>query len=243
MLMSSFVAANGRPRLCQAPAFRLVLTAILLTNLAAAWAETRELTPAERALVDRYSRIVGGVLDQFRSDDWVEKIDYTMDDPTTPVKPESPLQVGLLERTYNVRPASQRWTTLIEPYMKIVTGGNAAPQDMAKAGKTMQSLMHVHVSATFNVRLSALDLGHDTELKIAGVTRALRDLHPTEYDEPGVVLLFSGDDTRRWVKADGGLRFNFANRRERSSSRTSRFGSAAQRTASMSWYAPSTGVR
>ncbi len=209
--MSGFIRRTDRHRTWRSLPFRLVVTALLLTNLAAAWAETRDLTPAERALVDRYSHVVGNVLDQFRSDDWVEKIDYTLDEPTTAVKPESPLQVGLLERTYNARPGSQRWNALIEPYAKIATGGNASPQAMVQAGKIMQQLMHVHVSATLNVRFSALDLEHDTELKIAGVTRALRDPHPTEYAEPGVVLLFSGGSAGRWAKADGGLRFDFAN--------------------------------
>jgi len=211
MLMSGFMRRSDRMHKWRSLPLQLVATAVFLTNLTAASAETRDLTPAEHALVDRYSRVVGGVLDQFRSDDWVEKIDYTMDAPTTPVKPEGPLQVGLLERTYNARPGSQRWNAVIEPYAKIVMGGNASPQAMAQAGKMMQQLMHVHVSATFNVRFSALDLEHDTELKIAGVTRALRDAHPTEYAEPGVVLLFSGGSAGRWAKADGGLRFDFAN--------------------------------
>ncbi len=211
MFMSSLIRGSGRQRPWRSLPFRLVVTAALLTSMAAAWAETRDLTPAERALVDRYSRVVNSVLDQFRSDDWVEKIDYTLDEPTTAVKPEGPLQAGLLERTYNARPGSQRWNALLEPYAKIVTGGNASPQAIAQAGKMMQSLMHVHVSATFNVRFSALDLEHDTELKIAGVTRALRDPHPTEYAEPGVVLLFSGGSAGQWVKADGGLGFVFAN--------------------------------
>ncbi len=209
--MRSFIRRAARPRPWRSLPFRFVVTAMLLTNLAAARAETRDLTPAERALVDRYSRVVGSVLDQFRSDDWVEKIDYTLDEPSTAVKPDTPLQVGLLERTYNARPGSQRWNALIEPNAKIVTGGNASPQAMAQAGKKMQSLMHVHVSATFNVRFSALDFEHDTELKIAGVTRAFTDPHPTGYAEPGVVLLFSGGSAGRWAKADGGLRFDFAN--------------------------------
>ncbi len=209
--MSSSIRGSDWQRPWRSLPFRLVVTAVLLTNLPAAWAQTRDLTPAERALVDRYSRVVGSLLDQFRSDDWVEKIDYTLDDPTTAVKPETPLQAGLLEHTYNARPGSQRWNALIQPYAKIVTGGTASPQAMAQAGKMMQPLMHVHVSATFNVRFSALDFEHDTELKIAGVTRALSDPHPTAYAEPGVVLLFSGGSAGRWVKADGGLRFDFAN--------------------------------
>jgi len=209
--MSAVTLERDRGSRWRSLPFRAVVTAVLLASVATASAETRDLTPAERALVDRFSSVVGGLLDLFRSDDWVEKIDYTLEDPSTAVKPQTPLQVGALERTYNARPGSRRWNALLAPHAQVVTGGEAAPQAMAQAGRAMQPLMHVHVSATFNTRFSALDLEHDPELKIEGVTRALRDPRPTRYAEPGVVLLFSDAAAGRWVRADGGLRFDFAN--------------------------------
>jgi len=204
-----FMSRNRVEKRCESLLFRAVVMAILVTSMAVARAETRDLTPAEQVLVDRFVYVVGGVLDQFRSDDWVENINQTLDQPTTSVKPANPLQAGLLERTYNARPGSQRWNRLIEPYADVVEGGNASPQAMAHAGDAMRPLMHVHVSATFNVPFSALGMENGSELKIPGVTRAFRDAHPTKYDEPGLVLLFSSEPGGRWVKAEGGLRFRF----------------------------------
>lgn len=211
MFMSCLGSPRDRRRPWRSLPFAAVVTIAVLMPLAAARAQTRDLTSAERALVDRYGHVVGSVLDQFRNDDWLQKIDLTMDDPTTPVTPASPLQVGVIERTYNARPGSARWNAMIAPYATIVTGGQASPQAMAQAGKAMQPLLHVHVSATFNTRFSALDLKNGSELKVAGATLAFRDAHPTQYAESGVVLLFSGTETARWVRADGGLRFSFAN--------------------------------
>ncbi len=209
--MSQHVPAGRARERFRWPAFLVATVEILLVGHSVAGAQTRDPTPAEQALVDRFSNVVGGVLDQFGSDDWTEKVTQTMEGASVAVKPDRPLQAGLLERSYEARRDSARWNTLIRPYADIVTGGKASPQDMAKAGKQMNSLMHVHVSATFNDRFSALNLAKDAEIKVAGAARVFLDAHPTRYDEPGVVLLFSGAGPGRWVNADGGLRFEFAN--------------------------------
>ena len=59
------------------------------------------------------------LLDQFRSPDWDEKIDATIDHPTVSTFGDRPMDIDqLLQRTYEVRKDSKRYKTLVEPRLK-----------------------------------------------------------------------------------------------------------------------------
>jgi len=186
---------------------------MLCTLPAAAGSEAgnRALTPAERTVVDRFARIVGAVLDDFRSDDWNESIEYTLDDATTPVKPETPLQAGLLQRSYHARPGSARWNALIAPNVKALLDAS----DVGAAGKARHSirgLLDVHVSATFNTAFSEIDPAPpgNPDLRIAGTAAGFRVEHPSAYEESGVVLLFGDWKSALWDAENSGYRYKFS---------------------------------
>ena len=197
---------------------RILVSAILFfVCLGAAQADpnNRAVTSAERALVDRFDRMLGAVLDQFRTDDWDETVNEGIESPSAPVKPLAPLQINeFLERTYDVRQGSARWNSLIEPKNRAM-GAAASPEAMARIGQQMQALMHVHVDAEFNVNAASIDppLPGNPDLHLPGVAASYRVAHPNAYNESGVILLFGRWRTAQWDAGNGAYRFTFVHPR------------------------------
>src|SRR6478672_8787844 len=76
-------------------------------------------TPAEQKALTKYTDTMNKLLDQFRSPDWDEKIDATIDHPTVDTFGDRPMDIDqLLKRTYEVRKDSKRYKTLIEPRLQ-----------------------------------------------------------------------------------------------------------------------------
>ena len=211
-----------RPPQPQAPsdtpiARRSLVLGALLAPLARARAQSqRDLTPAEQELVDRAAAVMGGVLDQFRSDDWVEKIEFSYDSASAPAEPRAPLQVGLLRRSYHVRQGSARWNQRIAPLMPSMPADGemtpAAMQAMVRARDKFKPLTDLWVEATFNESVSsriAPPPPGNADLHLAGVDRAWRIADADGKPGRGAVLLFGDWGRARWEADHGAWRYAF----------------------------------
>jgi hypothetical protein len=195
----------------------LVLAALLAPFGQARAQSQRDLTPAEQALVDRAATVLGKVLDKFRSDDWVEKIEYSYDGASTPVEPRAPLQVGLLRRSYHVRQGSARWNERIAPSMPPMPADGqmtpAAMQAMVRARDKFRPLMDLWVEASFNEvvtsRIAPSPPGNP-DLHLAGVARSYRTADANGKPDRGAVLLFGDWGRARWEAEQGAWRYAFA---------------------------------
>ena len=212
-----------RPPQPQAPsdtpiARRSLVLGALLAPLARARAQSqRDLTPAEQELVDRAAAVMGGVLDQFRSDDWVEKIEFSYDGASAPTEPRAPLQVGLLRRSYHVRQGSARWNQRIAPLMPPMPADGemtpAAMQMMVRNRDKFRPLMDLWVEASFNESVSthvAPPLPGNPDLHLPGVARAYRTADGDGKPGRGAVLLFGDWSRARWEADNGAWRYAFA---------------------------------
>jgi hypothetical protein len=207
-------AARGALPIARRP---LVLGALLAPLVRVQAQSQRDLTPAEQALVDRAAAVLGGVLDQFRSDDWVEKIEFGYDSASAPAEPRAPLQVGLLRRSYHVRQGSARWNQRIAPLMPPMPADGemtpAAMQAMLRARDKFRPLMDLWVEASFNESVSsriAPPPPANPELHLAGVARAYRTADADGRPGRGAVLLFGDWGRARWEAEPGAWRYAFA---------------------------------
>src|SRR6185437_8917144 len=76
-------------------------------------------TPAEQKAITKYAKVMNRVLDQFRSPEWDEKIDSTIDHPTVSTFGDRPMDIDqLLQRTYELRKSSRRYKTLVLPRLQ-----------------------------------------------------------------------------------------------------------------------------
>jgi hypothetical protein len=208
------------PDLVAAPIARrpLVIAALLAPFARAVAQSQRDLTPPEQALVDRAAVVLGKALDQFRSDDWVEKIEYGYDGASAPVEPRAPLQVGLLRRSYHVRQGSARWNQRIAPLMPPLPADGemtpAAMQAMVRARDKFRPLMDLWVEASFNESVSARIAPPppaNADLHLPGVARAWRTVDSDGKPDRGAVLLFGDWAHARWEAEHGAWRFAFRN--------------------------------
>ena len=76
-------------------------------------------TAVEQKAFTKYVDVMNKVLDQFRSPEWEEKIDATIDHPTVSTFGDRPMDIDqLLQRTYELRKDSKRYKTLVEPRLQ-----------------------------------------------------------------------------------------------------------------------------
>jgi hypothetical protein len=210
---------QSHPQACgeSSIARRSLVLATLLAPIARARAQSqRDLTPSEQALVDRAAAVLGDILDKFRSDDWVEKIEYSYDGASAPVEPRAPLQVGLLRRSYHVRQGSARWNQRIAPLMPPMPADGqmtpAAMQAMVRARDKFRPLMDLWVEASFNETVSsriAPPPPGNSDLHLAGVARAYRTADADGKPDRGAVLLFGDWGRARWEAEHGAWRYAF----------------------------------
>ena len=226
--------------------FRLALPCFLVAAAVSAFAALRAPTPAEQTAIDKYAKTVNKVLDQFRSDDWDENIDYAIDDVSVNTNdPGVPLDINeLTQRTYTVRNGSQRFNEKIAPSMQQLMSSSDMNAKV-KIGQQMQSLMRMQVQVHFN----RANLGFEP------APANNHDLHI-----PGAAFAYKIDDSAFghglptfWRSAIGTIPNGTRNtagitsisriRRTRPTSRTLRCASTAPTIASSSYCIPSIGIR
>lgn len=183
----------------------------LVAGVVSAQGSLRSPTDAEAKVLARYTTILEPILDQFRSDDWNESIDYSLDDANVNVAADVPLDIdALLERHYDVRNGSARWNAKLAPLVAQMQS-KTTPEAMAAVGRQMKTLQHVHVSVHFNV--PGADIAPpppaNGPLKIAGPALAYKVSNERFEDGAAYVLLFGRWQTAKWSADAGEFRFSF----------------------------------
>ena len=131
--------------------WRLAVVCFVLSSVIAAFAALRAPTDAERVALDKYVSAVNHVLDQFQSDDWTGKVDYSLDDPEVNTNdPGVPLDINeLTQRSYTVRYGSKRWNEKLSPLAERIMATNDWAEK-GKIGSQMRALQDVQVQVHFN---------------------------------------------------------------------------------------------
>lgn len=161
-------------------------------------------TPAEQKAISRYAQTMNKVLDQFKSDDWEEKVDSTIEHPAVSTFGDRPMDIDqLLQRTYVVRKDSKRYKTLVLPRLQKL----AAEKDVSKRqleAARIEDLMHLQVQVHFNMFVVPMITGPDSKLdpKIPGATFVHQDRNNPFSHGVAYVLFFSNGKAGRWEEVN-----------------------------------------
>jgi hypothetical protein len=171
----------------------------------------RPPTAAEEKAIAKYVETINKVMDQFNSPDWDEHIDQKIEHPMVNIVDDRPLDIDqLLRRTYEVRPGSKRYQTLILPRdQKLALLKDASQKDLLRA--QTEDLKHLQVEAHFNMLVvpmaSGPDLKHDP--KVPGATFVHQDRNNPFGHGVAYVLFFSNGRAGKWDEANDVYRNNF----------------------------------
>ena len=191
---------------------RCLVTLFLATTLA--HAELRPPTPAEKKVVENFVSVMNKVLDQFQSDDWDEKVEYTIDDfAVNTSDPGVPLDIDeMMQRTYDVHPGSARFQNLIAPKMAGLDSPDM--QEKVKAGRAIQDLMHVTVMVHFNRNSGGVNPppNKNKDLQIQGAAYSYKINNNVTSHGAAYILLFGNWHAAKWSDSEGGYRFTFAHK-------------------------------
>ena len=171
----------------------------------------RKPTDAEDKAVNKYTAAMNKVLDQLRSDDWDETVDYTIEHPMVNPMDDRPLDIDeLMQRTYHVRPGSKRYQTVVLPKLQKMALEKDLTQKQLQ-GALAQDLMHLQVEVHFNMlvvpMISAPDAKHDP--KIPGATFVHQDRNNPFGHGVAYVLFFSNGRPGKWDETNGVYRNAF----------------------------------
>jgi len=186
--------------------WKLALMCTVVATAAFAFYAPHKPTPAEQKAITKYVDTMNKVLDQFRSTEWDEKIDATIDHPTVDTFGDRPMDIDqLLKRTYEVRKDSKRYKTLVEPRLKKL----AAEKDISKKqleAAEIEDLQHLQVQVHFNMLVVPMITGPDPKVdpKIPGATFVHKDRNNPFSHGVAYVLFFSRGKTGRWEKVAKG---------------------------------------
>ena len=162
-------------------------------------------TPAEQKALTKYVTTMNKVLDQFRSPDWDETIDATIDHPLVgTTEPDRPFDIDqLLQRTYQVREGSRRYLTLIAPKLKqLAQIKDASKRDLLRA--QIEDLKHLQVQVHFNNLVVPLITGPNSKIdpKVPGATFVHLDRNNPFGHGVAYVLFFSNGKPGRWEEVN-----------------------------------------
>ena len=137
---------------------KISLLLSLLCFVPMALAQGNHLRPphdAEKKVLAKYTEAINHILDQFQGDDWDETVDYSVDDQVlVHTGAGVPLDMDeMFQRTYNVRPDSSRYNTIVKPAMEKMTRAQQTSDysAMKKAGDSIQDFLHLQVQVHCNV--------------------------------------------------------------------------------------------
>jgi hypothetical protein len=173
--------------------------------------EKHKPTPAEEKAIARYAETMGKVLDQFRSDDWDETMDYSIEHPMINVIADRPMDFDeLLQRTYHVRPGSKRYRALVQPRLQKMAQEKDLTQKQLQ-GALVQDLMHLQVQVHANMLVVPMITGPDAkhDPKIPGATFVHPDRNNPFGHGAAYVLFFSNGRPGKWDEANGVYRTVF----------------------------------
>ena len=192
--------------------YTLVLLCVFASVLLFGFYQKRKPSAAEDKVIARYTQMMNKLLDQFRSPDWDETIDSTIDHPMVNPMEDRPLDIDeLLQRTYHVKPGSRRYQALIAPRLqKVAQIKDPTEKDLQRA--QTEDLMHLQVQVHFNMLVVPLITAPDPKRdpKIPGATFVHRDRDNPFNHGVAYVLFFSNGKLGKWDATNSVYRNVFA---------------------------------
>lgn len=190
---------------------RLALLCVLVPVAMFGFFSKRQPTAAEEKAITKYVTAVNKVLDQVGGPDWDEHIDQKIEHPMVNLMDDRPLDVDeLLRRTYEVRPGSKRFQTLIAPrQQKLTLVKDASQRDLQRA--QMEDLKYLEVEAHFNLFVVPMMTGPDPkhDPKVPGATFVHQDRNNPFGHGVAYVLFFSNGRAGKWDETNGVYRNTF----------------------------------
>jgi hypothetical protein len=184
--------------------WKLVLMCAVVSTAMFGFYARHKPTPAEQKAITRYVTTMNKVLDQFKSPDWDEKVDTTIENPTVSTFGDRPMDVDqLLQRTYEARKDSKRYQTLILPRLQK----NAAEKDISTKqleAARIEDLLHLQVQVHFNMLVVPLITGPDPKVdpKVPGAIFVHKDRNNPFSHGVAYVLFFSRGKPGRWEEVN-----------------------------------------
>src|SRR5579884_777064 len=189
-----------------------VLTLFIAPVTMSGFYANRKPNAEEQRAIDKYARTMNKVLDQFRSDDWVETVDFSIADPTLNPATDPPMDIDeIMQRTYHVRPGSARDKKVIAPQQqKIAQLKDPSEKQIAMARTEDLKLLQVQVRC--NQATPAMTSAPDpkTDPDVPGATFVHKDRNNPFSHGAAYVLFFSNGSTGKWDQTNGLYRFKFA---------------------------------
>lgn len=187
--------------------FALMFATLMCTALSSTafgFYQAHKPTPAEQKAIAKYTAVMNKVLDQFRSPDWDEKIDVTIDNPNVSTFGDRPMDIDqLLQRTYEVRKDSKRYKTLVLPRLqKVATEKDINKRQLETA--EIEDLQHLQVQVHFNMLVVPMITGPDPKVdpRIPGATFVHKDRNNPFSHGVAYVLFFSSSKNGRWEEVN-----------------------------------------
>lgn len=184
--------------------WKLVLMCVVVSTAVFGFYTKHSPTAREQKALTRYVDTMNKVLDQFRSPDWDEKIDSTIDHPTVSTFGDRPMDIDqLLQRTYEVRKGSRRYQSLVVPRLqKLATEKDVSKKQLEAA--RIEDLLHLQVQVHFNMLVVPMITGPNPKLdpKIPGAIFVHQDRNNPFSHGVAYVLFFSKGKPGRWEEVN-----------------------------------------
>jgi len=200
----------------KAPIAKLALLCALLPLTLFAFYDKRKPSAEEERAIAKYTTAMDRVLNQFRSPDWEESIDDSIDHPMINIMDDRPFDIDQeLKRTYTVRKDSRRYQTLIAPRLeKVAQTKDAQKRDLERA--QAEDLQHLQVEVHFNLWVVPMITPPDPkkDSKIPGATFVHMDRDNPFNHGVAYVLFFSNGRPGRWDETNSVYRNVFIHKPE-----------------------------
>lgn len=171
----------------------------------------RQPTAAEDKAITKYVQTINKVMDQLGGPDWNEHIDEKIEHPMVNPMDDRPLDIDqLLRRSYEVRPDSKRFQTLIAPrQQKLALLKDASAKDLLRA--QTEDLKYLQVEAHFNLFVVPMIGGPvpKRDPKVPGATFVHQDRNNPFGHGVAYVLFFSNGRVGKWDETNDVYRNTF----------------------------------
>lgn len=192
-------------------AVKLVLMCAVSSVAVFGFYQKQKPTPDQEKAIARYTETMNKVLDQFRSDDWDETVDHTIEHPMINPQDDRPLDFDqLLQRTYHVRPGSKRYQTVVLPRTRKMEREKDVTQKQLQAAQ-IRDLINLQVQVHANMFVVPMITGPDAKIdpKVPGATFVHQDRNNPFGYGVAYVLFFSNGRPGKWDETNGVYRNTF----------------------------------
>ena len=190
---------------------KLVLMCVVSSVAVFGFYQKQKPTPDQEKAIAKYTETMNKVLDQFRSDDWDETVDHTIEHPMINPQEDRPLDFDqLLQRTYHVRPGSKRYQTMVLPRTQKMEREKDVTQKQLQAA-LIRDLINLQVQVHANMFVVPMITGPDAknDPKVPGATFVHQDRNNPFGYGVAYVLFFSNGRAGKWDETNGVYRNTF----------------------------------